>query len=60
MSISSYLKETRAELKHVTWPSRGQAIRFTIAVIVLSAVTAYLLGFFDYLFAQVLERLITR
>jgi preprotein translocase subunit SecE len=50
MSIKSYLKETRGEMKQVNWPTRTQAIRYTIAVIVISVVLAYFLGLFDRLF----------
>lgn len=59
-TIVEYLKETKEEMKHVTWPTRNQAVFFTVAVLAVSALIAYYLGFFDYLFAQGLERLITR
>lgn len=47
MGFIDYLKETRAELKHVSWPTRKQAVGFTAMVIVLSLLTAVLLGLFD-------------
>lgn len=47
MGFIDYLKETRAELKHVSWPTRKQAVGFTAMVIVLSFLTAALLGLFD-------------
>lgn len=46
----SYIQETRAELKHVSWPTRRQAAVFTAVVIVVSVSTAVYLGVFDYLF----------
>ncbi len=52
--FTDYLKETRAEFKHVIWPTRTQAITFTVVVLIISAVVAYLLGFFDYIFARIL------
>ncbi len=55
MGLIQYLNETKAELKHVSWPTRQQAVRFTIAVIVISIVTAYFLGVFDFLFTKVLD-----
>lgn len=58
--IIEYLKETRAEFKHVTWPTKMQAIYYTIAVIVVSIFIAYYLGLFDYIFKMGLERLITK
>lgn len=50
MSITSYIKETRAEFKHVNWPTKKQAIVYSVAVIIISVVLAYLLGAFDSLF----------
>ena len=58
--IIEYLKETRAEFKHVTWPTKMQTIYYTIAVIVVSVFVAYYLGLFDYIFKMGLERLITK
>lgn len=55
-----YLKETRAEFKHVTWPTKMQTIYFTVTVIIVSVFIAYYLGLFDYLFKSGLERLISR
>lgn len=58
MSLISYLKETKAELAHVTWPSQNQVIWSTVAVIIISGVIAYLLGFFDFLFSTGLQKLL--
>jgi preprotein translocase subunit SecE len=60
MSLSDYLKETRAELKHVSWPTRRQAIMYTIVVIVISLGLSLYLGLFDYLFSTGLKYLIGR
>lgn len=57
--VTEYLKDTKAELKHVIWPGRTKTIFYTIVVIVLSALTAYFLGFFDFLFSRGLEKLIS-
>ena len=57
-TITQYIKETKAEMAHVTWPTRQQAIYFTVAVIVISVVVAYYLGAFDSLFKVGLERLL--
>ena len=58
MSITTYIKETQAELKHVNWPTRKQSLAYTIAVIVISLVVAYLLGAFDKLFQFGLGKLL--
>ncbi len=49
MSLISYLKETQSELNHVSWPSRAQAIAFTVVVVLVSVFVAFYLGFFDFL-----------
>ena len=55
MKIFDYLSETRGELRHVSWPTRQQLLAYTILVVALSALTACLLGGFDYLFTTVLK-----
>jgi preprotein translocase subunit SecE len=56
----TYLKEVKEEIKNVTWPTRKQAIYFTVAVLVVSLFVAYFLGLFDKIFSLGLERLLTR
>jgi preprotein translocase subunit SecE len=58
MKIIDFLRDTRGELKHVSWPTRKQSIWFTIIVIALSVVTALLLGFFDYLFSTLIDKFV--
>ncbi|MDQ5893717.1 MAG: preprotein translocase subunit SecE [Patescibacteria group bacterium] len=54
MKITEYIKDTRAEMSHVTWPSRKQAILFSAAVVIVSIATAAFLGLFDYIFSRLL------
>lgn len=56
--LNQYIKDTRGELKHVSWPTRKQAIIFTILVIVLSLFIAAFLGTFDFVFTELLNRYI--
>jgi len=58
MSLITYLKDTQGELKHVSWPTRNQAIAFTVVVVVISVFVSFLLGFFDYLLKLVLEKFV--
>ena len=51
-----YLKDTRAELRHVAWPTRTQTVVYTILVALISVGVALYLGFFDYLFTSALAR----
>ncbi len=60
MKIINYIKETRAEMSHVSWPTKKQATIFTVAVIVFSFLVAFYLGAFDALFSYILESLIIR
>ena len=50
-----YLKDTRAEMKHVSWPTKNQTISYTVLVIILSVVISLLLGAFDTVFRKILE-----
>lgn len=54
--VAEYIKETRGEFVHVSWPTRRQAVAFTIVVIAISLATAVFLGFFDYVFTSLLSR----
>ena len=53
--LVNYLKDTRGELKHVSWPTQRQAIIFTVLVILVSIFTALFLGFFDFIFTRALD-----
>jgi preprotein translocase subunit SecE len=55
MQIINYIKETKGELKHVSWPTKKQATAFTAIVIILSLLVAFYLGLFDFIFSRVLE-----
>ncbi|MBI2475631.1 MAG: preprotein translocase subunit SecE [Candidatus Taylorbacteria bacterium] len=58
MKIKEYLQETKVELSHVSWPTRKQAFVYTVVVIIISFVTAFYLGAFDYLFSLILGKII--
>ena len=58
MKVTEYIKETRGELKHVSWPTRKQAIAFTAIVIGLSIFVAAFLGIFDFIFTEALSRIL--
>jgi len=50
MKISEYIKETKGEMKHVTWPSKKQAINYSALVVGVSVVTALVLAIIDRIF----------
>jgi len=56
--IGQYLKDTRAELRHVAWPTQTQTIVYTVLVALISIGVAAYLGFFDFLFTSGLTRLV--
>ena len=60
MKFIDYIKDTQAEMKHVSWPTRRQALAFTVIVIVISVAVALILGFFDYIFTLGLEKFILK
>ena len=53
--LGNYVRDTAAEMKHVTWPTQTQAFVYTALVIGISAVVAVYLGAVDYLFTQLLN-----
>lgn len=47
MAITQFFRETKSEMKQVTWPKRRHLIIYTVVVIVFSLGLAYVLGAFD-------------
>jgi preprotein translocase subunit SecE len=58
MGFIDYLRDTKAELRHVTWPTRRQALSYTIIVLSVSIGTGLFLGLLDFIFAKGLTRFI--
>lgn len=56
----TYLKNVRAELKHVVWPTQKQATTHVILIIVICAFGIALIAGLDYLFTQGIAYLISR
>ncbi len=56
--LGKYLLDTKAELKHVSWPTQRQAAVYTALVIVISGLTAVFVGLFDHFFTKALDLLI--
>lgn len=57
--VRDYLKDTRGELRKTTWPTRQQAINLTLIVLAVTIVMAIFLGALDFVFAAVVEAIIT-
>ncbi len=59
-TIIKYLKETKAELKEVVFPSTSQTITYTIIVIIISVLVAVVLGGIDLGLREGLSKIIAQ
>jgi preprotein translocase subunit SecE len=50
--IARYLRETRGELRKVTWPTREESGRLTAIVLAVTLAFAIFLWIFDYIFSN--------
>ena len=57
-SPTSFLRETRNELKKVVWPTRQEVIRLTFVVIIVSLIVGVFLGGLDFVFVKMIETVI--
>jgi len=57
LRIGKFLRESRAELRKVTWPNRKELVTYTIVVIVSTAIAAVFLGIVDLIFSQLIRLL---
>ena len=53
-----FFKDVEVEAKRITWPSRNEAIKSTLAVVFISAILASFLGLIDFVFSLVVKSLI--
>jgi len=58
MNFINYIKETKAELRHVSWPTRTQSIAYTVIVALVSLAVAVYLGVFDFIFTELLTKFV--
>jgi len=56
--IYDFILDAKAELLKVNWPTKKQAINYTLIIIGVSLVVALFLGGLDYLFSGILKRFI--
>lgn len=56
----SFLKEVRAELAKVIWPTKTEAIRLTAVVIGVSVGVGLYIGLLDYLFTNIFSIIIKK
>jgi preprotein translocase subunit SecE len=49
--LSNYIRESAAEMKKVTWPTKKETYNYTLMVLGVSLGTALFLGALDYVFS---------
>ena len=54
----NYFKDVRAEMKHVSWPTRRLTIVYTAVVVGVSLGVAIYLGLLDYVFSAILKQIV--
>jgi preprotein translocase subunit SecE len=56
--ISRYFRETRGELRKVTWPTREESWRLTLIVLGVTMAMAVFFWIFDFAFSNAIQFLI--
>ena len=57
-ALVRYLRETRAELRKVSWPTRAEATNLTLIVLAVTVAMAMFLGALDFAFAAFIRLLV--
>lgn len=57
-SLMNFIREAKAELKKVTWPTRRQIWYWTLVVIVFTLCVSLYLGLIDFLLAWLFSALL--
>lgn len=57
-SLMNFIREAKAELKKVTWPTRRQIWYWTLVVIVFTLCVSLYLGLVDFLLAWLFRALL--
>lgn len=56
--VVRYFRETRGEIRKVTWPTRQESQRLTAIVLGVTAVMALFLGILDFIFSSGVQGLV--
>jgi preprotein translocase subunit SecE len=57
--LAEYFRDTRGELRKVSWPTRKQATNLTLIVLAVTAVMAAFLGAIDFIFATLVSMIVS-
>ena len=55
MKFVQYIKDSILELKKVIWPDQQKIVSDTLAVIIVSLVTAFFIGIADFFLSKLLN-----
>jgi preprotein translocase subunit SecE len=57
-AVSRYFRETRGEIRKVTWPTPEESRRLTAIVLAVTALMAIFLGILDFGFSSLIQNLV--
>ncbi len=57
--VSVFLRDIESEVRRITWPTRQETIKSTMAVIVVSGVFTLFFAATDYLFSMVVGSILS-
>lgn len=57
-SVVTFFSEVKSELSKVTWPKKNEVVRLTSIVILVSVIVGFYVGGLDYLFTNVLTKIL--
>lgn len=58
--VNIFFKEVWVELKRTSWLSQKEVLRYTLIVLAFTIVAAAFLGGLDFMFSEIIKRLIFR
>ena len=60
ITVSQFLKEVRAEMKKVSWPTRSEVVSYTVVVIITVTISCAFVLFADFAFSRLVKSLLFR
>ena len=59
-SPAAFMREVRAELRKVSWPTRSEVVNYSIVVLVVVAIITTVIGLLDFGFGEAILKLFER
>ena len=57
--ITKYIKEVRAEIRKVTWPSRQEVFRLSAIVLIVLVIMSIFMALVDFAFSRLMQAIIS-